>query len=183
MIPEPETGEGEFEEEDLSEEVSEEPDSSGAEKPEKSQEAEKPEEKSDKLKQLEAQKRHWRDKAERMERELKEKGTPVSSASPMEFVKLAKALSGYSEEEVEFITRNAKNTSIDSIIEASKDEWVQTAISAKREKVERNKKIPSPSSASLEGSLGDSFEDIKNMPDEDFKKFLEQQERGREGGI
>jgi len=65
-----------------------------------------------------------------------------SPTNPMEVVKLAKALEGYNEDEVDFIVRNASDKSVSGIIDATKDEWVETAIGAKRLKVEGEKKLP-----------------------------------------
>jgi len=116
---------------------------------EKSTEVEKPEQ-SKELQSALAQKEHFREKFETSQKELEElKKNPnvklPASQNPMEVVKLAKALEGYNEEEVEFITRNASDDSIGGVIEATKDEWVKTAIQAKREKVVKEKQIPEPS--------------------------------------
>ena len=96
-----------------------------------------------------AQKEHFRKKYEESQKELgKPKPTTPEdtlTGNPMEVVHLAKALGDYTEDEVEFITRNAPEKSIQGIIDASKDDWVKTAILARREKVDKEKSIPLPS--------------------------------------
>lgn len=135
-------------------------------------EAEKPaEEKSKELQSALAQKEHFRKKAEEAEKKATDalKKVDIGAANPMEIVRLAKALGDYSEQEIAFITKNAENKSAEGIIEASKDEWVQTAINATREKVADNKKIPGPSSPSAVQQ--DSKEKIDKLIEE--KKFDE----------
>jgi len=126
-------------EEENPEEPEKEPETSKVEKPEQSKE----------LQSALAQKEHQREKREQAEKELAKlketKSNIPASQNPMEVVRLAKALEGYSEEEVEFITRNASEKSIDGIVSATKDEWVKTAIQAKREKVANESKTPEPS--------------------------------------
>jgi hypothetical protein len=93
-----------------------------------------------------------------------------NTQNPMEVVRLAKALEGHSEEEVDFIARNATEKSIDGIIAASKDEWVKTAIDARREKVAQENKIPgstSPDSSSFEKKI------TKDTPPEEVDKILQ----------
>lgn len=107
--------------------------------------AEKPEDKSKDLQSALAQKEHWREKAEKLEKRLESSNIPTGT-NPMEVVRLAKALEKYNEDEVEFITRNASEKSIDGIINASQDEWVRTAIDARREKVKNENAVPEPSS-------------------------------------
>ena len=127
-----------------------------------------------------AQKEHYRTKLEKAETELnKLKESPEvklpGSQNPMEVVKLAKALEGFNEDEVEFITRNASDTSIGGIIGATKDEWVKTAIDAKREKVEIENQIPEPttkqtiSKKAIEDITAD---DLEKMSIEDKEKYL-----------
>jgi len=70
----------------------------------------------------------------------------VKGINPMEVVKLAKALEGYSKEEVDFITRNSKSGKIDDIISITEDEWVKDAIDARRKKVGESNKVPGSSS-------------------------------------
>lgn len=150
-------------------------------------------EKAEKSKELQsalAQKDHYRkkysDALAKMEK-LK-KSDSVSSdmpipTNPMEVVRLAKSLEGYSESEVDFIIRNAPDKSIDSVINTTNDDWVKTAISAKREKVEKEKKTPDPSSPSsvLNGKTG---EDLEKMDDKEFSKWAKENMssgRGRTG--
>ena len=160
--------------------------------PETEQQAEKPEqkisepekaEKSDKQLNPEIQRRdkqiaHHREKAEKLEKQLKElqgqspKAELPQSSNPMEVVRLAKALEGHSEEEITFITQNASDKTIDSIIDASKSEWVQTAIQARREKVAKDKAVPGPSNVS---KAQKSQQDIdKSMTEGKFNEVAEQ---------
>jgi len=151
--------------------------------------AEKPETQSKELQSAIAQKEHFRTKYE----EAKKASPNIPGGSnPMEVVKLAKALEGYSEDEVSFITKNASDASIDSVIDATKDEWVQSAIHARREKVAKEKAIPSPSSVasnSPEESIPshyykhsahkESEEQVRNV----LLKRLHRQDRQERGGI
>ena len=80
-------------------------------------------------------------------------------------VRLSKALGSYDEDEIDFIYTVAKDSTPDAIIEASKNEWVQTAITAKREKVAKEKQIPEPGNLSGAPSLkGLTPEDIQKDP-------------------
>ena len=138
------------------------------------------------LKSAIAQKEHFREKFEKAElenKELKEKIKPPEQKqqeqNPLEVVKLAKALEGYSDEETEFIISNAKGQNIENIITASKNEWVQLAITAKREKVAKEKQIPGSSGV---GSLGAKVErksakEIWNMTDKEYKTYIEKLEK------
>jgi len=144
-------------------EASEEPKTSEEkETPEKTEEPEKAEpEKAEESKEIDvksllAQKEHFREKYQKAKAELdKLKSSGVQApVDPLEVVKLAKALEGYNEEEIEFITRVAPEKSPDGILKALQDEWVKTAIEAKREKVAKEKKVPESSSpASKTGEI------------------------------
>lgn len=146
-------------------------------------------EKTGKSKDLEsalAQKKHYREKLEKAERELEElkskmtpkEGKKLSNLEPMSVVRLAKALGDYTEDEVEFITRNAKGDNPEDIIEASKDEWVQSAITSRREKVAKERQTPDPSSPSV-GSRKVSFDKLKDMDDKQFREFFNKQKNRR----
>lgn len=144
------------------------------------------------LKTALAQKEHFKEKAQKLEAQLKEvqgkipQGTQVGQ-DPRDVVKLAKALEGFSEEETEFIYRNAKGGDISNIIEASKDDWVKTAIEAKREKLQKDNKIPSPSNPMGSGFQEKGFLEIKDMTDEQFnayqKELIERANTKRSGGM
>jgi hypothetical protein len=108
-----------------------------------------------------------------------------SSNDPRDIVRLAKALSGYSDEEVNFIYKNAKDVNLDSIIEATKDPWVKTAIDSTREKVAKENKIPESSLVpGGKSTKAITDEDMKNDPDahkkafEEFMKTGQSQEQG-----
>ena len=87
---------------------------------------------------------------ETSEEEVEEWEAP---SDPLEVVKLGKVLKDYTEEETEFIIRNAPTKNIDGIINAEKDEMVQLAIKSKREKVAKEKHlIPLPLNPKLQSS-------------------------------
>jgi len=100
---------------------------------------------------------------------------------PLEIVKLGKALGDFDEEEVDFIIRYAKEKTPEAIIDASKDDWVQTAIKARREKVAEQNKVPGPSSA---GSFGGAKKPIEQMTAKEFEQYeSEFQRKQRPSGI
>jgi hypothetical protein len=149
----------------------------------KNPEAEKPQgeepEKSKELQSALAQKEHFREKFEEAKKQLEAK-TPTEGvkdnianrANPMEVVKLAKALEGYSEEETSFIIRNAKSERPEDIIGAASDEWVKDAIQARREKVEKEKKIPAPDSLTAPKTPAEEYgvKELRYMSPEDKAK-------------
>lgn len=186
-MEEAETTQEEAEESKASQEETketQEPNSGQEENPEKNQEPEQAEtEKSEKSidpKSLQAQKEHYRKKYEdalgkldKYEKSSKssDKAELPQTTSPMDTVKLAKALEGHSEDEIDFIVRNSSGNSPQDIVEASKDEWVKTAIEAKRKKAEEENKTPEPSSPS--SAVKDkTSEDIEKMSDADYNKWL-----------
>ena len=111
---------------------------------------------------------------------LKKQG--INTTNPMEVVKLAKALEGYSEDEVDFITRNSGSAKIDDIIKASKDEWVNDAIEARRKKDLDKKKVPGSSSPDF-SQPSKNYKDIAKMSKEEFRDYAEKQERAGNTGI
>jgi len=134
-------------------------------------------EQSKELQSALAQKEHFRKKYEESQKELAKPNTPVDTldGNPMEVVHLAKALEAYTEDEVEFITRNASKKSIQGIIDASKDDWVKTAIQAKREKVvkENQKLEPSTKQSPAEKDLDKvTAEDLRAMTVKQKEEFL-----------
>jgi len=161
----PKTPEEENPEEQKVEEP-EEPKTSKVEKPEQSKE----------LQSALAQKEHFRKKYEEAQDELKKpRNSTFTGQNPMEVVKLTKALEGYSEEEVEFITRNASDKSIEGIVGASKDDWVKTAIQARREKVAKESKTlePSTKQSLVEKSVEDTTnQDLRDMSVKEKEEFL-----------
>ena len=134
------------------------------------------EEKSKELQSALAQKEHFRSKAEKLEAEKKAleeklKGTgQVLPTDPLEVVKLGKALADYSEEEVDFIIRNAIDKTPEGIIKSSKDEWVQTAIQARREKVEKEKQQLPPSTRTTPSKVP-----IEQTPPEKLRELTPEQ--------
>ncbi len=142
---------------------------------------EKTEDKSIDVQSVLAQKEHFRTKAEKLEselNELKNKPAPTPTATqavdPLEVVKLGKAVADYDEDETSFIIRNAKDKSPKGIIDASRDEWVQTAIKARREKVAKEKQILGPSSPGATPTFSPkSPQEIAKMPKEEYDKYLD----------
>ena len=134
------------------------------------------EEKSKELQSALAQKQHFRSKAEKLEAEKKAleeklKGTgQVMPTDPLEIVKLGKALAEYSEEEVDFIIRNATEKSPEGIIKASKDEWVATAVQARRDKVEKEKQTLEPSTRTTPSKIP-----IEETPVEKLRELTPEQ--------
>jgi len=124
------------------------------------------------------QKEHYRDKYEDALIKLKDfekknktkSNIELGEASPLDVVKLGKALNDYSEEEVDFIIQNARSKDVNGILSASKNEWVKDAIEARRQKVENENKKPAPSPPGFTPS-GKSFQEIKDMDDADFYEF------------
>ncbi len=137
-----------------------------------------------------AQKEHFKEKALKLETQLKElqakmPTTAPTPQDPLELVKLAKALEGYDEEETQFIVRNAKSKDVKAIVEASKDDWVKTAIEAKREKDKKDNKIPSPDNPSGSEFKPKSMAEINSMSQEEFDRYqrglFEQAQRSKLG--
>jgi hypothetical protein len=147
--------------------------------PQTSTQEEKPE-KDKEFQSIEAQKRHWREKAEKLEKQLSQKG--VGGTNPMEVVKLAKALEGFDEAEVDFITRNSGSGKIDDIIKATKDEWVKDAIEARRQKSANLKKVPGSSSPDF-GQPSKNYRDIQKMSKEEFRAYAQKEEGQKSTGI
>ena len=162
---------------------------------EKSEQGENLEEKSDEqdkeIQTRDAQIAHWRNKAKKLEEEnnsLKSKKNSEdeeiweTTNDPMDTIRLGKSLKDYSEEETEFIIQNAPTKDIKGIMDAEKNEMVRLAIQAKREKVAKENKVPSPSSSG--GFEEKSPEEIAKMDRDEHKKYWkEQQEREKSEGI
>jgi len=155
-----------------------------------------PEDLALKLKELEEKNKQLFERAKKAEEKLKEIKPEIKSKEepkeepkgtekqdPKVMVRLAKALNDFSEEEIDFIYRNAKDNSPESIIEASKDEWVKMAINAKREKVAKEKQIPEP--GNLPGAnpiKGLTPEDIAKDPNSHQKAWEEFMRTGKKPG-
>jgi hypothetical protein len=108
------------------------------------------------------------------------KGRKIEGTNPMEVVKLAKALEGYNEDEVDFITRNSKSGKIDDILAVTKDEWVKDAIDARRKKVADLKKTPG--STGSEFSSGEkSIAEIQKMTPAEAQAYEDELNRGSTG--
>ena len=90
----------------------------------------------------------------------------IPAYDPIELVKLANTIKDYSSDEIELITRFAKSSSPKDLIEATNNEWVKTAISAKREKLEKDNKIPTSTSPNMSVTSAPN----KNLTDEELDK-------------
>lgn len=88
--------------------------------------------------------------------------------SEVDFLETAKVAKKYDEDSLEIIANYAKRTGM-AIAQAEKDEIVQLAIEAKKEKVAKEKAIPNPSDANLSGDTT-SFSEIASM---DRKKHMQ----------
>ena len=110
-----------------------------------------------------------------------------ASGDPLEVVKLGKALKDYSDEETEFIIRNAPSKDINGIVKAEKDPWVQSAIQATREKVAKENKVPEPSSPASEADFSDAEEVVRKGREaviaEAQRRAAELARRGRGEGL
>jgi hypothetical protein len=142
-----------------------------------------------KFQSAEAQKEHWREKAEKAEAELKKlkpeeqpKTEPkiVKETNPKLMLRLSKALTDYNEDEIDFIYQVSRDDSPETIIETSKSDWVQLAINAKREKVAKEKQIPEPGNVpGGKSTKGLSVEDIDKEPDSHKKAFDDFRKTGK----
>lgn len=110
------------------------------------------------------------------------KTSKIGTTNPMEVVKLAKALEGFDENEVDFITRNAGSSKIDDIIKASKDEWVKDAIDARRKRASDSKKVPGSSSPDF-AQPTKNYRDIAKMSKDEFREYAAKQEGKGSTGI
>jgi len=187
-----EQGKEPFEEENTSTNPEEEETSEEETSNEESQETSK--ETPDKAYQeLEEKNKQLFERAKKAETKLKKSeetsktatGDPIGD--PMEAVRLGKALADITEEEADIVVTYAKgkfNTltpTPEQIIQASKDEFVTTAISAKRAKVAGDNKTPEPSSpSSVIG--GKTEEDLEKMSDNQFAKWFKGQTKGKKVG-
>lgn len=128
---------------------------------------------------LDAQKRFYRDKAEKLEKQLNEKR--VVGESSMDIVKLGQALAGHTADEVDFIQRNSKSGKAEDIIAASKDRMVRLAIEANRKETADKKKVLGSSSPEFGGGGTADWKKIEAMKPAEFQKYEEDQLRGGQG--
>jgi hypothetical protein len=108
------------------------------------------------------------------------KESEVKSSSPVDLVRLGKKLEKFNDEELDFIIAHAGTDDKEKILEASKDEYVQLAIEAKRQKVADENKVPSTTSG---GFATESGKAIADMDAAEFQKLEEkanaEAQRGR----
>jgi len=140
-------------------------------------------------KALEAKNKKLYARAKKAEDKLKEaeKASKPATGDPMEAVRLGKALADTTEEEADLIVTYAKGKfdtltpTPEQIIQASKDEWVKSAIDAKRVKVAGENKTPEPSSpSSVTG--GKTEEEMEKMDNKTWSKWFKEQTKGRRIG-
>lgn len=84
---------------------------------------------------------NYKIRAEKAEKALKQKpnNQPVSPVDSIDMIKLGKKLKDYSDEELDFVTEFAKSKNPEEILKALENPFVQSGISAYREKVEKEK--------------------------------------------
>ena len=142
------------------------------------------------FKAMDGAKKHFEEENKTLKEKLAvaELANKPATGDPMEAVRLGKALAEISEEEAETITSFAKgkfNTltpTPEQIIEASKDDFIMGAITAKREKVAGENKTPAPSSpASIVG--GKTAEELGKLETRDFAKIARQSFSGGRSGV
>lgn len=112
-----------------------------------------------------------------------EKKINSRSGSPdvLETIKLGKKLQDYSDEEIDFAIRVAKTTNPKDILEALENDMVQMAISAKREKVEKERLNLKPNSNQTESDKPMSFEEeLENATVEEKEEILKRYGLGQE---
>jgi hypothetical protein len=80
-----------------------------------------------------------------------------SSVEALDFIKLGKKLQNYSDEEIDFATEVAKSKSPDAILAALDNEMVQLAISARREKLEKEQLALKPTGTQSDSDAPRSF--------------------------
>ena len=109
------------------------------------------------------------------------KARNIQGSSPMDVVKLGQALAGHSQDEIDFIARNAKSAKIDDVIAASKDRMVRLAIEADRKEIADKKKVLGSSSPEFGGGGTADWKKIEAMKPAEFQKYEEEQLRGGQG--
>lgn len=111
------------------------------------------------------------EKAEALAKALKNQ--PKSDVDALDFIKLGKKLETYSEEEIDFAVNHAKSKNPKDILEAFNDEMVQLAITAKREKVEKEKSLK-PSGTQSETEKPKNLSDqLSSMTIKEKEEYLE----------
>ena len=141
-----------------------------------------PEEKSKELQSALAQKDHWRKKAETAEGKLKSQKpetdkTPDEWRDRVEFL-LKNGKANYSEEEFDHIANVSSRKDI-SLKDAAKQE--DSYIQFNREKVVKEKGTPS-SSSPASSVAGKTPDEIENMSDKEYSKFLEEDKKNYKSG-
>ncbi|HDY66392.1 MAG TPA: hypothetical protein ENH85_01225 [Candidatus Scalindua sp.] len=107
-----------------------------------------------------------------------------ASKDPLEIIKFNKTLQKYSEEETEFIMRNAPTKNLEGIIKATEDPMVQAAIQGMRDKVAKENKVPPPSPPGSPPKPADVEKTVKEGKEaEEVEKEIERTEQGKGEGV
>lgn len=96
---------------------------------------------------------NYKIRAEKAEKALKKPVQSVSQQSQVDsidMIKLGKKLKDYSDEELDFVTEFAKSKNPEEILKALENPFVQSGISAYREKVEKEKLTLTPTGTQSE---------------------------------
>lgn len=94
-------------------------------------------------------------------KKAEEKAKQAKPSPEVEFLETAKVAKKYSDRELEIIANYAKKVGV-GISQAEKDEVVQLAIEAERNRVAKEQAIPTPSAANMSQS-GVSYNEIASM--------------------
>lgn len=160
------------------------------EKPEKVEKSTDRQPTAEEFKAMDGAKKHFETENKKLKDELlkAKKANAPATGDPMEAVRLGKALAETSEEEADVIITYAKgkfNTltpTPEQIIQASKDDWVKDAITARRAKVADESKSPEPSSP--QSVVGDkTSEELQKMSKNEFAKIAAEAFKGKRSGI
>lgn len=128
-----------------------------------------------------AQKDHFRDKAEKLEKELSElRGKSSESNLTLESIKIGKRLEKYSDEEIDSVAKIIKSNNPNDILSALDNSFIKQGIELEREKLKEQNKIPGSSSSGFT-SDEKSADEIKKMSPEEHRKYFEKQMRKGQG--
>ena len=166
-------------------------------------EAEKTAEQSKELQSALAQKDHFREKAEKAQKDFDEykskhpetelpAGTPKedveiweASNDPLEIVKFNKVLKDYDEAETEFIMQNSPTRNLEGIMKAVENPMVQAAIQGMRDKAEAENKVPPPSSPSSTVKVVDAEKAVRDgtVAEDVAERYKKLEESGTGEGL
>lgn len=84
-----------------------------------------------------------------------------------------KLVSEFSEEELDSLADIANSDKPEDLLRIADNPIIKMALEAKRKKVADEHKVPAPSS--FGGVPGISYDNLRNMPEDDFKKLIEKE--------